>query len=73
MRGIWGFLGLIVALAIVALLVKQQTASVGKSLVQPSSHGKSESVQVQSQQIQQQVRQAVEAAMAPARDTADDQ
>lgn len=68
MRGIWGFLGLIVTLGIVALLIKQQMGGASKALAQPISIPQNatvqgESVKIQSQQIQQQVRQAMEAAM----------
>lgn len=73
MRGIWGFLGLIVALAIVAMLVKQQMTGTTKTLAQPTPNGQNESVRVQSQQVQQQVRQAMEAAMASPRRMPEDQ
>ncbi|MGB3067312.1 MAG: hypothetical protein WBC18_02155 [Ottowia sp.] len=73
MRGIWGLLGLVVALAIVAMLVKQQMAGSNKTLAQPATGGKNESVRVQSQQVQQQVRQAMEAAMAAPRRMPEDQ
>lgn len=68
MKGIWGLLCLIVTLAIVALVVKQQIGGATKALAQPASATKNgavqaDSVKIQSQQIQQQVRQAMEAAM----------
>lgn len=69
MRGIWGLLGLVVALVIVMLLAKQQITGGSKAAVSPAAtEGTTESVRTQSQQMQQQVRQALDAAMATKRD-----
>ncbi|MBY4596485.1 hypothetical protein K3217_13185 [bacterium BD-1] len=66
MRGIWGLLGLVIALVIVMLLAKQQIT--GSKSASSATEGSNDSVRVQSQQMQQQVRQAMEAAMATKRD-----
>lgn len=71
MRGIWGLLGLVVALVIVMLLAKQQITG-GKTASSPTE-GSNESVREQSHQMQQQVRQALDAAMSGKRDAAADQ
>lgn len=73
MKAIFGFLGLLIALAIVVTVVKQQMGSVSKTLKQPDSSAQGESVRMQSQQAQQQFRQAVEAAMVPARTASEEQ
>ncbi|WP_028604012.1 hypothetical protein [Ottowia thiooxydans] len=73
MKAIFGLLGLLVALAIVVTVVKQQMGSASKALGQPASSAQGESVRMQSQQAQQQFRQAVEAAMVPARTASEEQ
>lgn len=74
MRGIWGLLGLVVALVIVMLLAKQQITGGSKSAGMPAAtEGTNETVRSQSQQTQQQVRQALDAAMATRREPAADQ
>ena len=73
MRGIWGFLGLLLALAIVALVVKQQMGNVPKAPGLPTPAAQGESVRTQSQKVQEQVRQAMEAAMVPARTASEEQ
>ncbi|MET4580064.1 hypothetical protein [Ottowia thiooxydans] len=73
MKAIFGFLGLLIALAIVVTVVKQQMGSVSKTLGEPASTAQGESVRVQGQAVQQQFRQAVEAAMVPARSASEEQ
>lgn len=74
MKGIFGFVGLIVALAIVGLVVRKQLASTQQALPQlapaagvavpgASPGAPAPTVREQSQQIQQQVRQATESVM----------
>lgn len=84
MRSIFGVLGLLLALAMVGLLVKKQLASSQQALpalaipVSTSSGEKSTptkslgTVKEQSQQIQQQYKQALDAAMQQARPVPDD-
>ena len=65
MRGIFSIVGLLVVLAIVGLLVKKQLST---QVVVPSAPGTpaisaDAPPQVQSQQAQQQVKQAVDSAM----------
>jgi hypothetical protein len=74
MRGIFSIVGLLVVLAIVGLLVKKQ---LGSPVAVPSAPGMpavsaDAPPQVQSQQIQQQVKQAVEGAMQQARPMPDE-
>lgn len=74
MRGIFSIVGLLVALAIVGLLVKKQ---LGTQIAVPSAPGMpavsaDAPPQVQSQQAQQQVKQAVEAALQQARPMPDE-
>ena len=69
MRGIFSIVGLLVALAIVGLLVKKQ---LGTQVTVPAAPGvpavsADAPPQVQSQQAQQQVKQAVEGALQQAR------
>ncbi len=77
MRLGFGLIGLIVALGIVAVLSKKQLGAVsnikvpevpGAVLEAPDPHA---TVKQQSQQIQQQLKQAAESAMQPARLDAD--
>jgi hypothetical protein len=73
MRGLFGLVGLLVALAVVGLVVRQQMAAskltaatmeAQAGLPQGAASAAGNVVQ-QSQQIQQQVKQAVDAAMQP--------
>ena len=78
MRGVFGMVGLVVALAIVGVLAKKQlasTRSVVPSLQVPdaaSVPAPTGTVREQSQQVQQQYKQALEAAMQQARPLPDD-
>ena len=78
MRGVFGMVGLVVALAIVGVLAKKQLAStqaVVPSLQVPGAAPVSAptgSVREQSQQVQQQYKQALEAAMQQARPMPDE-
>jgi hypothetical protein len=78
MRAIFGVLGLVLALGMVGWLAKTQLISTRQavpSLVVPGAEASSApagNVRDQSQQIQQQVKQSVEAAMQPARPLPDD-
>ena len=83
MKAGFGLIGLVVALAIVGLLVKKQltaTHQVVPALQLPSAEGQSgtlsvdpnATVQQQSQQIQQQYKQAIEAAVQQAHPMPDD-
>jgi multidrug efflux pump subunit AcrB len=74
MRAMFSIVGLLLALAIVGLLVKKQ---LGSQVAVPPAAGvpatsAGASPQVQSQQIQQQVKQAVEGAMQQARPMPDE-
>ncbi len=73
MRGLFGLVGLLVALAVVGLVIRQQmaasklttaTMAVQAGLPQGAASTSGNVVQ-QSQQVQQQVKQAVDAAMQP--------
>ena len=84
MRSIFGVLSLLLVLAVLGLLVKKQLASnqqaiPGLTLLAPVSSGAESTptkpvgtVQEQSQQIQQQYKQAIDAAMQQARPVPDD-
>ena len=78
MRGVFGMVGLVVALAIVGVLAKKQlasTRSVVPSLQVPgaaSVPAPTGTVREQSQQVQQQYKQALEAAMQQARPLPDE-
>ncbi|MFC5522796.1 hypothetical protein [Polaromonas jejuensis] len=82
MRAIFGVLGLLVALGIVGLLVKKQLAATRQALpalALPASASPdggatkpATAVQEQSQQVQQQYKQALEAAMQQARPVQDE-
>ena len=78
MRGVFGMVGLVVALAIVGVLAKKQlvsTQAVVPSLQVPGAAlvlALTGSVREQSQQVQQQYKQALEAAMQQARPLPDD-
>lgn len=71
MKGVFGLIGLLLALAVVGVLVKQQfsaTRAVAPALVPAAAPGvpaasATESVREQSQQVQQQYKQAVEGLM----------
>jgi hypothetical protein len=71
MRSIFTFLGLLLTLGIVAIVAKKQLASVPSvSLVQPASNSASP---IQSpQEVQQQFKQALDAALQPAKREADE-
>jgi hypothetical protein len=67
MRGLLGIVGLLLTLAIVGVLVKKQTASLsGGAAVQPQSG------QLQSEQLQTQVKQSIDAAMQMPRNVPDE-
>lgn len=68
MRSLFGLIGLLVALALTAILVRQQMKVVQIPIATPASG----TVVQQSQQVQQQIKQAVEGAM-QARPMPDDQ
>ncbi|MDF1484423.1 hypothetical protein PY257_04380 [Ramlibacter sp. H39-3-26] len=77
MRGGFGLIGLVLALLIVGVLVKKQlaatTAPVPALQAQvPGAAPATGTVRAQSQQIQQQYKQAVEAAMQPQRQEPDE-
>ena len=71
MRGIWGLVGLVVTVVIVMLLVNKQLTSGTKATVEQlqKSTGvtatETATVREQSQQIQQQYKQSLDAAMQP--------
>ena len=82
MRAIFGVLGLVVVLGIVGWLSKTQLASPQQAMPQLAAPGGNSSsvpasaptatVRDQSQQLQQQIKQSVEAAMQQARPMPDD-
>ena len=77
MRAIFGVLGLVVALGIVGWLAKTQLASTRQAIPSLAAPGvepvaPAANVREQSQQIQQQVKQSLEAAMQQARPMPDD-
>ena len=81
MRGVFGLVGLVVALAIVGVLAKKQLASTRTpvpSLQPPAASSgagtpaPTGTVREQSQQVQQQVKEAMDAAMQPQRAMPDD-
>ena len=80
MRAIFGVLGLLVVLAMVGLLVKKQLASTQQAVpvlqvpgaVNKAPANADDTVHQQSQQIQQQYKQALESAMQQARPMPDD-
>ncbi len=72
MKGLFGLVGLLVALAIVGVVVKKQLAATQQSVpalavpgvpAKPAGSDAAPTVREQSQQVQQQYKQAVEAAM----------
>lgn len=71
MRGVLGIVGLLLTLAIVGVLMKKQTAPLTAG-GQPNTGGQVESAEQNSQQIQAQVKQSVEAAMQTPRTIPDD-
>jgi cell division protein ZapA (FtsZ GTPase activity inhibitor) len=85
MRAIFGVLSLLLVLAVVGLLVKKQLVSTQQAIPALASPASTSSdsgstspkpagtVQEQSQQIQQQYKQALDAAMQQARPVPDDQ
>ena len=76
MRAIFGVLSLLLVLAVVGLLVKKQLVSTQQALpalTLPSAPSKpAGTVQEQSQEIQQQYKQALDAAVQQARPVPDD-
>ena len=78
MRAIFGVIGLVLALGIVGWLTKKQlalTRQVVPSLVVPATESSSApvgNVREQSQQLQQQIKQSMEATMQQARPMPDD-
>lgn len=81
MKGVFGLVGLLVALAIVGIVVKKQLAATQQSVpalavpgvsAAPTGSGAPPTVREQSQQVQQQYKQAVEAAMQQPRPMPDD-
>jgi hypothetical protein len=82
MKGIFGLLGLLLSLAIVGFLVKKQLASTQQivpALQVPIAGGPQSpasaptTVREQSQQVQQQYKQAIEGALQQPRAVADEQ
>lgn len=85
MRAVLGVLGVLLVLALSGLMLKKQLASnqqtqpaltlpgLGLSDVEPISAQPVGTVQTQSQKIQQQYKQALDAALQPVRPVADDQ
>ncbi len=80
MRGLFGLLGLLVVLAIVGVVAKKQLGAVSEIKVpQPAGAAQPQvvadpqaTVREQSQQIQQQIKQSVDAAMQQARPVPED-
>ena len=75
MRGLFGIVGLLLTLAIVGVLVKKQVSAV-TTVAPPAGFASAPAgatVQQQSQLLQQQVKQSVEATMQQARPMPDDQ
>ena len=82
MKGAFGLVGLLIALALVGVLVKKQLAATQQAipaLQLPAAQGAAgpdtapaATVKQQSQQIEQQYKQAIEGAMQKARPAADD-
>lgn len=69
-----GLLVLIVALAVVALIAKQSLKGASTSVQSEDAlPARGETVRMQSQQLQQQVRDAMEAAMQTPRDAPEDE
>jgi len=67
-----GLVGLVLALVIVGLLVKKQMSSLVPATAPAAPGAPAQNVREQSLQIQQQVRQSVEAAMQQPRPLPDD-
>jgi hypothetical protein len=67
MRGLLGIVGLLLTLAIVGVLVKKQTAS-----LTGGSGGQPQSGQLQSEQLQTQVKQSIDAALQMPRNVPDE-
>ena len=72
MRAIFGVLSLLLVLAVVGLLVKKQLASPQQAIPASAPAKPAGTVQEQSQQIQQQYKQAIDAALQQARPVPDD-
>jgi hypothetical protein len=67
MRGLFGIVGLLITLAIVGVLVKKQSAPLVTGGAAPAQSG-----QQQSEQIQAQVKQSIDAALQTPRAVPDD-
>jgi type IV secretory pathway TrbF-like protein len=74
MRGTFGLIGLVIVLALVGLLVKKQMAAttVPVPALQQGAPAATGSVRQQSQQVQDQVRQQMDALMQQARPMPED-
>jgi hypothetical protein len=67
MRGLFGIVGLLLTLAIVGVLVKKQTTPLTAGSAGPAQSG-----QQQSEQVQTQVKQSIDAALQTPRVVPDD-
>lgn len=72
MRAVFGVVGLLIALAIVAVLAKKQLGALSTSPAVSASAPAGATVQQQSQQIQKAIGQSVEATMQQARPMPED-
>jgi hypothetical protein len=72
MRGIFGVLGLLIVLAVVALLARKQTGALSVATPGISVPSSGTTPQQQSQQIQKQIGQSVENSLQQARPLPDD-
>jgi hypothetical protein len=72
MRGVFGALGLLIALAVVAMLAKKQIGAVSVTAPGIASPASGATPQQQSQQIQKQIGQSVENSLQQARPMPDD-
>lgn len=72
MRAVFGVVGLLIALAIVAVLAKKQMGALSVSPAVSASAPVGATVQQQSQQIQKAIGQSVEATMQQARPMPED-
>jgi hypothetical protein len=72
MRGVFGVLGLLIALAVVAVLAKKQMSAVTVTVPGIASPEPGTTPQQQSQQIQKQIGQSVENSLQQARPMPED-
>jgi len=72
MRGVFGVLGLLIALAVVAVLAKKQMSAVTVTVPGIASPAPGTTPQQQSQQIQKQIGQSVENSLQQARPMPED-